>query len=247
MYLEVSCISADDDAGKLGSYGGIEHVGHYTKVLAEGFCTLTEKHLSNRVLSYEMLSYHLHSWSEHEVENSDGDEVSYDMEMHVVFSGTDSTNDRLSVLGVFFNVDEDLTSSDDSDMVKSMINAFLDVDEDMSPLADFSQIYGEGELLYVYQGSLTTPNCAQTVNWHVLREVQNISQYGYDTLTNEFLIFSDGETEYNNRDLHDLNDRQVYCVSATTNSDDAPDFEGADILKFTGFISLLTLVLIPRF
>jgi len=176
--------------------------------------------------SYKFAQVHFH-WgssgdkgSEHLVDGS-----AYAMEMHLVHykstfatigdSLADPQSDTLAVLGIFIQESETPHSG-----ISKLLPYFSQVSEagseveiDNFPLADLIPEYTKLDDFYRYEGGLTTPGCNEIVQWTVLRNPINMTQYQL----NEFrkLLNHDKEPlEDNFRPVQPTNDRNV--VHATT-------------------------------
>ncbi|KAJ8598530.1 hypothetical protein CTAYLR_001326 [Chrysophaeum taylorii] len=129
---------------------------------------------------YVALQFHFHLLSEHTV---DGEY--HDGEMHIVHGAYDDGGsiDSLLVIGIFFNVtgDEDNTFLDtikwgEAPLTENGGNGTaIDEDVDLNFFADI--LSGE---FWRYKGSLTTPACAEIVEWHVMKKISPMSQSQYD-------------------------------------------------------------------
>merc|ERR1711971_812607 len=133
---------------------------------------------------YELQQFHFH-WgsspdigSEHTV-----DGIAFPMEIHLVHKKTDyasvgaslSYNDGLAVIGIMFQVAD--TSDEFAETPTGTIN-----------MSTF--LYQTGRSYYYYKGSLTTPPCTETVDWHVMEGAIRITEEDLEVLRS--LTYKDG-------------------------------------------------------
>lgn len=133
------------------------------------FLKLTDETLN--VKEFVPLQLHFHAPSEHTFNGKH-----YDLELHIVNANTDKS--QLSVIGIMFDVEDGGNQSNwfieqvlqNATNLKSprKFNATsLDVRKYVDSI--------DKKKLYHYDGSLTTPGCAEIVEWIVVDNVQNIS------------------------------------------------------------------------
>ncbi|XP_034489032.1 carbonic anhydrase 2-like [Drosophila innubila] len=174
---------------------------------------------------FEAQSVHFHwgspntAGSEHAI-----DFERYDVETHIVHKNTKYSNltvgeaseywDGLAVLGAM------LRASRGSPLQRSGLHRIFNVLPEIIPYEANATITGQltvRELLgnispaefFTYNGSLTTPNCAESVTWTVFKDVASFPQGQISKLWN--LRDSRRRELINNyRELQDLNNRPVY-------------------------------------
>lgn len=141
---------------------------------------------------YKLIQFHFHTPSEHTVDGK-----SYPAEVHLVHAADDGT---LAVIGVFYEVGEpNAALAKFWDVLPTVGNA--------DPV-DFnaSELLPSDRTTYTYDGSLTTPPCAEVVSWHVMKTPVSISQEQLDDLTEIHGV-------ENNRPVQPLNDREIDTVT----------------------------------
>lgn len=124
---------------------------------------------------FTLAEFHFHSMSEHVIGST-----RYPMEAHFVH--TNEAAGAATVLGVFFqtgsssNVLQRIWDSvpphgnNPSNPITVDLNAFLPPNDGIPApvIIDGAALQAPGRRRYRYAGSLTTPDCAQTINWNVL-------------------------------------------------------------------------------
>lgn len=157
------------------------------------------------------LQLHFHAPSEHTFNGKH-----YDLELHIVNANTDKT--QLSVLGILFDVEdggntpnwfiEQVLQNATNLISPSKINAAsLDVKRFIDTI--------DKKKLYHYNGSLTTPGCAEIVEWLVVENLQNISPQQLKTFTDKWAgRYSFGRGNGNARVPQPINGRTIYYSSS---------------------------------
>ena len=157
------------------------------------------------------LQLHFHAPSEHTFNGKH-----YDLELHIVNANTDVT--QLSVLGILFDVEDGGSSP----------NWFIDqVLQGGTNLNSPSRISAatldtrrfidsiDKKKIYHYNGSLTTPGCAEIVEWLVVENLQNISPQQLKTFTDKWAgRYSFGRGNGNARVPQPINGRTIYYSSS---------------------------------
>jgi len=172
---------------------------------------------------YELQQFHFH-WgsspdigSEHTI-----DGIAFPMEIHLVHKKTDYASvgasldydDGLSVIGIFFQVAD---TSDDGleDIIAAAETIAASGDqfaEEVAGSIDMSTfLYQTGRSYYYYKGSLTTPPCTETVDWHVMEGAIRITEEDLEILRT--LTYKDGAPMVDNyRNTLPLNNRIIKRV-----------------------------------
>ena len=109
------------------------------------------------------------------------------------------------------------------------------------PLADFLATV-DMRKFWSYEGSLTSPPCTEGIKWHVIEEVQKISEKQLEEFTRYYsddMSFANGNG--NNRAVQELNDRTLYYVDDYTRWDWFKEGSGAATLVAGAALTILTL------
>lgn len=148
------------------------------------------KYQSNQ---YKLLQFHFHSDGEHTI-----DGVNRLLELHLVHS---DTNNNLSVIGILFEEGSNNIA----------FQQFLDnlpekegQTKNYNQMIDITQFLPNNKSFYSYDGSLTTPDCTEGVNWIIMKDLVQVSS---DQIT-EFLAFRNNKK--NNRIIQDTGNRTIY-------------------------------------
>ncbi len=180
--------------------------------------------------TYKLKNIHFHLKSEHTIDGK-----LYDIEMHVVHENT-NLNDKENlhmVIGYIFKAE----GNTDNEFLKSI--GF----NNKEPASNVEvQNIVKKENVYYYKGGLTTPNCAEDVNWVVVQDIKTMSTSQLSTfkeyITSEFPGYENG----NNREVQPLYDRKVYKVDL---EDENADQGNGNYLKIHSIlISLFIVILI---
>jgi carbonic anhydrase len=179
----------------------------YAFQMDANFAQLKATDTNGRIWEYKPYQMHVHAPGEHLIEG-----VRPVVEFHFVFSiVADPLPERtLAVLAVPFIIDESKAPSD-------FITA-LKADRIGSNLTlNFQALLGNAVVapysFYNYLGSLTTPNCTESVNWYVLAKPLTMTGVQSDAYRNAWsrnVSFAGGLG--NNRIVQSLNDRIVKRV-----------------------------------
>lgn len=165
----------------------------------------------NDVVTYELNNIHFHCPSEHSINGSN-----YDCEGHIVFQVKNTSKPiygKFLVFGIFFKKGfEDvswisklkLTDHMDTLVYKEKNKGYsLNIDSPKDLIES-----AEGTV-FIYNGSLTTPNCAETVLWYVFEfpleiKEQTIKMLSYQSIRPE------KQNITNNRKTQNLNQRSIH-------------------------------------
>ena len=161
---------------------------------------------------YTPLQLHYHAPSEHTVDGNH-----YDLELHIVHAKNNNT--ELSVLGIFF--DTKTGGATENEFLQKMITAQNGTNTSTvntwTPSAvDLQGLVSKLDLskLVHYEGSLTTPGCAEIVEWNVLVDPQPISAAQLQFFTRHWAgnnTFARGRG--NNRRVQPIGSRYIYLPS----------------------------------
>lgn len=156
---------------------------------------------------------HFHWGSEHTVDGR-----RYPLELHMVHHDTrfDTLNDALAsktgvaVVGVLFHV-----STKDNEALENILNGVEEVVNAASMTATIPKILRADALLptntslfFRYEGSLTTPGCAESVIWTVFTHSISIS-FDQAELFKKVKSAHGGDLDHNYRSLQPLNSRSL--------------------------------------
>lgn len=209
--------------------GTLTNNGHSVEIHLEGMPmpTLTGGNLSS-VYVFEQM--HFHWGAEHTV-----DGVRYPLELHLVhydkkyenFSAAMQHKNGLAVVGVLF----ELSKEDNKDLAPILETTKLvsrwvgrptsrKLRNKLIPLLVLPK---DHTTYYTYQGSLTTPQCDESVIWLVLTEKQTVSE----AQINEFkeVRGPQGQLMFNYRPIQKLNGRRVYHRLENYNSGEKSSHE----------------------
>ncbi|MGG3799169.1 carbonic anhydrase [Metabacillus fastidiosus] len=142
--------------------------------------------------TYNLAQLHFHTPSEHQFDGK-----AFDMELHLVHK---NKNDELAVLGLMIKEGKEnpiLKKAWDS-LPKEQTTEDVDLKEPI----DLANILPENKQSFRYNGSLTTPSCAEGVKWIVLEEPIEMSK---EQIKRFQEIFPE-----NNRPVQKLNDREIF-------------------------------------
>lgn len=179
----------------------MQTVGSYLKLKDE-----TEK-----TKQFTPLQLHFHAPSEHTFNGKH-----FDLEMHIVNANSDKS--QLSVIGILFDVEHGGNQSNwfIEDVLQNATNlnspnkfnaSTLDVKKYVDSI--------EKKNMYHYDGSLTTPGCAEIVEWIVLDSLQNISPQQLATFTKKWADDYSYARGYGNaRVTQPLHGRTIYYSGA---------------------------------
>jgi carbonic anhydrase len=169
------------------------------------FSFLKFKNANGTLLEYDAIQMHFHSPGEHYVNGR-----LYDAELHIVHQikpeYQNSTTYKYAVVGLLFEAGENQSSKfiKSLNLADNSPNRFVDLQKFLWD--DFKQL----STIMHYQGSLTTPGCAEIVNWFVFTTPLKM---GISELTAMDLNFRGNRSfangRGNNRLIQQLNGRTV--------------------------------------
>ncbi|PNF41170.1 Carbonic anhydrase 2 [Cryptotermes secundus] len=170
---------------------------------------------------FEQLHFHWgqddHSGSEHMLNNE-----RFALEMHVVHYRRDLGSvenaglydSGIRVIGVFFRISEAEHHNVGLQQIVQLLQTIRMANSTVVLLEPFplSRLVPEFSNLYLtYNGSLTTPPCAETVSWVIRKEPLTISRQQVEEFRN--LMSEDGQTiKHNWRPVQPLNGRTVIQI-----------------------------------
>lgn len=140
---------------------------------------------------YPFAQFHFHAPSEHEING-----LHYPAEVHFVHKTADG---KIAVVGVFLKAGKK-ANADWAPFVDVMNSATSDPEATLVDL-DWEKLLPENRQTVRYNGSLTTPGCAEGVKWNVFTHPVVLSQ----AQLNDFLEAYSG----NNRPVQPLHGRSV--------------------------------------
>ena len=145
-------------------------------------------------MRYELQQFHFHHPSEHTLNGEH-----FPMEAHLVLKGEGAAHAN-ALLGVFIN----------SGAAHAMLDQFLRVLPRAAKKSTDGVMVNVGDLLperkdyYLYEGSMTTPGCPQSVRWFVMEEPVEASQAQIDTFIGDLT-----EGDSNNRPIQPRYGRMI--------------------------------------
>lgn len=114
---------------------------------------------------YKLLQFHFHSHSEHTVDGKQ-----YDMVAHLVHKSDDG---ELAVIGVLMQ--EDNSRNETIGQIWHNMPHDAEHKNGLGEINVASLLPSDTSKYYHYVGSLTTPNCAEDVQWYVMKEPIKLS------------------------------------------------------------------------
>jgi carbonic anhydrase len=155
--------------------------------------------LSNSIVvddnEYILAQFHFHTPSEHQINSQ-----YLDMELHLVHQ---DANGKLAVLGLMIQEgkENEALASIWDDLPKSETEEDIDIKEPV----DLQALLPSDQTSYHYNGSLTTPPCAEEVRWIVFDEPIEMSKEQIQAYQE---IFPE-----NQRPVQPLNEREIFGVN----------------------------------
>jgi len=178
---------------------------------------------------YELVQFHVHYSSEHQFSGT-----SYPLELHIVASNTyySAQSDpslELAVVAVFFREGLGTTTNTNTffdPVIRGL--ATLNTTNVVPVTVDMVEL---GQLLssvdyYTYKGSLTAPDCRETVDWLVMDNVLDISGVQLDAIR--------AQIEMNTRPIQPLNGRMVQTTKASMWTEWSPCEGGTQVRVCVG-------------
>ena len=197
--------------------------------------------IENHLGTYELQQFHFH-WGSSSSEGSEHtiDGTMYAGELHFVSTkttGASTDDDAYTVIGVLLESDSSMSLSGSwSELYDNIPTNYADSNS-VSGL-DLTEFLPSSLSYYYYEGSFTTPECNEIVQWFVLRNPVSVPSDFLDALRTT-VNDEDGDTLTTNyRYTQDLNSRDVYVVSSTTGSASFR-LSGALLLFMAFFVTLL--------
>jgi len=187
-----------------------EHTGTTVKLSFDAGMTVQNGDLNG---TYNVLQLHFH-WSkaasdtgaEHQI-----DSKKYPLELHIVTQNKQNpSGSELAVLGFVFEVDDK-----DNKNLETFTGHLDEIKNETTStninitLTDL--IPSDRKVFYRYLGSLTTPNCTESVVWTVFKTPIKISATQLKAFQD--IHFSHGDANF--RSVQDLNNRTVHVYGGT--------------------------------
>ncbi|GJP43919.1 hypothetical protein CLOM_g16153 [Closterium sp. NIES-68] len=165
----------------------------------------TESHVLHLASGdYKLLQMHVHAMSEHTVNG-----LFAPMEAHFVHVHVDDPK-KLAVVGVMLRLHRDDANSTWINQWLPSAPAASGANVTVPVSADFwSSLLQPSRGFWTYPGSLTTPECDEIVQWHVLRKSQPLSVAQTIHFMNMMAVTNNGERT-DNRFPQPINGRTVY-------------------------------------
>ena len=170
--------------------------------------------MTTPVGNYKLLQFHFH-WGASTGEGTEHlvDGVAEEFEAHFVHEKiggmNDSAGDALAVLAVRGKVSHQSVKGIFAELDASQIT---EVDETINiENIIMSDLFPNNRGYYFYEGSLTTPDCDEIVQWFVFKHTIEVPQAYLDDLRNIEMDEDGNLLTFNFRDTQNLNNRQVLC------------------------------------
>ncbi|BDD11261.1 hypothetical protein FUAX_36930 [Fulvitalea axinellae] len=150
-------------------FESVENLGHTVQLNFEEGSTL-----ESDGKTYDFVQLHFHTPSEHLI-----DGVTFPMEMHIVNSLQNQDQDKPEylVIGILFKMGKEnpfLKDFIDKIPTEEHVKQMLPVGSvQMGDL--LMEVGGKSSHFYYYKGSLTTPPFTESVNWHIMKVIQEAS------------------------------------------------------------------------
>lgn len=170
--------------------------------------------------TYEAAQFHFHAPSEHTVNGKQ-----YDLCIHTVNVLTSANSDSgrgYAVLGYLFEKDD---YAPDMPWLAKLIKDLPTADGTVTTEFDwegFSEWVPVTGTYWHYEGGLTTPGCAEVVNWHINQNIFKINPTQLAVFNNMWVKSSYNKlaNQGNNRPVLPLGSRLVHQGSITYNIED---------------------------
>lgn len=164
--------------------------------------TLYATNLNGKIYGYDLKSVAAHSPSEHKIEGDSYDlEIQFIFELKPEFTGVTSNRAHVAILYT-------TSTSGVASPFVALFNTTGNSNNDLNKLVNASL---PNPLVYfAYEGSLTIPDCSETVNWYVLEKALPISKAQLDFFTKLWAgdqSFAEGKG--NNREVKERNNRKL--------------------------------------
>ena len=169
--------------------------------------------INGTTFTYKLLNIHFHLKSEHTINGKN-----YDMEMHIVHenTNTEDKNNLHMVIAYIFEIDDDEENS--------FINSIgFNTGEEVKNVNVKDIVKNED--VYYYKGFVTSPHCAEEVNWVVIDDIKSMSQKQFDKFEEYFKKLNSNYGDGNNRKTFDLNGRKVYKSEKNDGDSDSYDLD----------------------
>ncbi|KAL3663560.1 hypothetical protein V7S43_011447 [Phytophthora oleae] len=176
----------------------------YTAVVNEGNCTVATK-----LSEYKFAQFHVHTPSEHTIDGK-----AFDGEIHFVHKKADGS--AALVVGLFLQKTNEAHTEPAVDaIVDAMSKVTMNSTIPMN-LGSYSKLLGKyinkGHV-FNYAGSLTTPPCAEFVNWWVIRTPARISSGQFNRIVANLAELEITDEGKNSRPVQPHNGRTVTTYS----------------------------------
>ena len=170
----------------------------------------------NETSNWNLLQFHFHAPAEHTINGQN-----YSLCMHNVFT-KDGNTSQLLVLGILWELD---TSAGDDEFITALNLDNVAGTSSTINNASLSSLFSwtNSQQKFNYKGSLTTPDCTESVEWMVVRTVKKINQSQLNLFTTLWAgnsSFASGTGNGNNRAIQATNRRQVNLIGYSDDDDD---------------------------
>ncbi|XP_065372290.1 carbonic anhydrase 2 isoform X2 [Calliphora vicina] len=195
---------------------------------------------------YVLEQAHFHWWSEHTIDN-----IRYPFEMHMVHRNVKYENmtvaaqhkDGITVVGVLYHASMERNEAiddilDDFEKIKDYddINKPINIETNF----EIEDLLPEIKNYIIYEGSLTTPTCAEAVTWIIMAETYPVTIDQVEAF--KALQYDQGKNLINNyRAIQETNNRAIIVASNDNRSG------AAAFTLQTSLISLVFMVLCAKY
>lgn len=193
------------------------------------FGSLNIQDVNQAIQSYDAQRIIFKAYSEHSIAGE-----YFDIEMQIEFTrdefDSSTSNQNVAFLSIFFNV------QDENQQLSSFFNDFGPDTQNVTwKLINISDTINLSPNFTTYQGSYTTPNCTENVNWFIYNKVFGLNYLqveGFRSFFNDATIFS--STSFNARKTQTLDSTRLTRYFCAIPSNEAVEYQKS-IIKIIGF------------
>lgn len=165
--------------------------------------TLYATNIHGRIYAYNLKEIRVHSPSEHKIEGN-----SFDLELQEIYeikSEFTGITINVAIISILYTTS---TSGAESPLIEEFTSLTNSTNINMFELLNAT--LPDPLVYFAYEGSYTTPNCAEVVNWYVIQKALPMSKLQLDAFTSLWAgnqSFASGKG--NNREIMNKNNRTV--------------------------------------